>query len=105
MRKASSRAEVVSFEQIPNVGSSIADDFRSIGMESPEQLVGHDPLKIYQAICDQSGSFHDPCVLDVVMSAVDFMNGAQPKKWWDYTKQRKSNHTDFVNRLRQQYAR
>jgi len=28
-------------------------------------------------------------MLDVLMSVVDFMNGGDPKVWWDYTKERK----------------
>ena len=30
-----------------------------------------------------------PCVLDVFISITRFMNGEEPRPWWDYTAQRK----------------
>ncbi|MBU1659139.1 helix-hairpin-helix domain-containing protein [bacterium] len=37
----------------------------------------------------KSGKRQDPCVLDVFMSIIDFMNGNEARVWWDYTKERK----------------
>ena len=53
------------------------------------QLQGTKPLELYKTLCEKSGKRIAPCVLDVFMSITDFMNGADPKVWWDYTKERK----------------
>ncbi|MCL4152334.1 UNVERIFIED_CONTAM: hypothetical protein GTU68_040309 [Idotea baltica] len=37
---------------------------------------------------------HDPCVLDVLIAAVDYMNGNPPQKWWAYTAERKKKYND-----------
>ena len=31
----------------------------------------------------------DPCVIDVFMSAIDFMEGGEPSAWWEFTNERK----------------
>jgi hypothetical protein len=99
------RTAINEFEEIINVGPSIADDFRLLGMTRPQQLIGQDPLAMYQQICKLSGHFHDPCVLDVFMASVDYMNGNSPRKCWEFTAERKTTHTDQVDRLREQYPR
>ena len=33
---------------------------------------------------------HDPCVIDIFISAVRYMEGGPPKKWWEFTEERKS---------------
>lgn len=74
---------------LPNIGPSLANDLRRIGIEHPQQLVGRDPVALYDALCETKGIRQDPCVLDVFMSVTDFMNGGEPKVWWAYTAQRK----------------
>ena len=76
-------------EAIPNVGASIACDLRSIGIKHPQDLVGRDPLSLYQALCDRTRTRQDPCVLDTFISAVRFMEGAPARPWWFYTAERK----------------
>ncbi|MBC8179797.1 hypothetical protein H8E88_01620 [candidate division KSB1 bacterium] len=41
-------------------------------------------------LCKITGKQFDPCLVDVFISAVKFMEGEPPKKWWDYTKERKA---------------
>jgi hypothetical protein len=48
--------------------------------------------------------FHDPCVLDVFLATIDYMNGNPPRQWWDYTAKRKKQFSDEVDRLRKKYA-
>ena len=61
-----------------------------IGINHPKQLVHQDPFKMYKILCEKTQTRIDPCVLDVFMSAVDFMEGKEPRPWWKYTRQRKS---------------
>lgn len=97
------RDEVIDFRQIKNIGPALADDFRRLKLRKPQDLVGKDPLKLYQKICKVDGSFHDPCVLDCFISAVEFMNGKQPKVWWSYTSTRKKKYAHAIQNLRDKY--
>ena len=83
------REKVKKLTDLPNVGPSLADDLRSIEIDAPEKLKGKDPYELYKRLCEVTGSRQDPCVLDVFMSVTDFMNGNEPKVWWDYTDERK----------------
>ncbi len=74
---------------LPNVGPAMAGDFELLGIESPEQLKGRDPLDLYHDLCRKTGVRHDPCVLDTFMSVTSFMNGAKPRVWWEFTAERK----------------
>jgi len=88
--KASSAAECQALEQLPNIGPSLAEDLRLIGVQHPVQLKGRDPFVLYQSLCAKTGRRQDPCVLDTFMAATDFMRGAAPSPWWHYTAQRKA---------------
>lgn len=76
-------------EEIPNIGASIAKNLCGIGVETPEQLRNEDGLELYLELNAATGVRHDPCVADVFIAAVDFMNGGEVKPWWSYTAQRK----------------
>lgn len=86
------RSRVKNFTDLPNIGPASARDFELLGFSQPSQLVGADPWHLYQALCVASGTRQDPCVLDVLMSVTDFLAGAQPKAWWDYTEERKRRY-------------
>jgi hypothetical protein len=87
--KAKNATGVIEFTDIPNIGPAMVEDFKLLELKSPADLKGTDPLLLYQKLCKKTGNRHDPCVLDTIMSAVDFMNGARAKPWWDYTQERK----------------
>ena len=95
MKKAdhtTDRNSIQKFQQIVNVGPACEKDFKVLGIKTPQQLIGKDPLKLYRKLCKVTGEQHDPCVLDVMMATVDYMNGNPPKKWWDYTELRKEKY-------------
>ncbi|MEN8143782.1 MAG: helix-hairpin-helix domain-containing protein [Gemmatimonadota bacterium] len=83
------RTEVSRFEHIPNVGPATSRDFRLLGIVAPQELVGRDPYAMYDDLCAATGKRVDPCVIDVFISAVRFMEGEDPHDWWDYTAERK----------------
>lgn len=91
-RKARTATECRQLEQLPNIGPSIASDLRSLGIAAPQDLAGRDPYELYQALCTQTGKRQDPCVLDTFMAATDFMGGASPRPWWEYTARRKQQY-------------
>ncbi len=86
------RARLARFTDLPNIGPAMAKDFVTLGYFAPSQLLGADPLALYQALCLASGSRQDPCVLDVMMSVTDFLGGAPAKPWWHYTETRKQRY-------------
>ncbi|HEY0777733.1 MAG TPA: helix-hairpin-helix domain-containing protein [Gemmatirosa sp.] len=88
-REPLARDACARLEDLVNVGPSIAADLRRVGVAHPRDLVGRDPLALYDALCAATGVHHDPCVLDVFLSAVRFMEGATPHPWWHYTPERK----------------
>ena len=88
--KAHSAQECEALEQLPNVGPSLAADLRLIGIRHPSELAHLDAFVLYQALCAKTGQRQDPCVLDTFMAATDFMRGAAPAPWWNYTAQRKA---------------
>lgn len=88
-KKAADARSATVLEAIPNIGASLAQDLRLIGVKRPGELIGRDPRSLYQALCDRTGSRQDPCVLDTFISAVRFMEGAPARPWWHYTPERK----------------
>ncbi|WP_230411332.1 helix-hairpin-helix domain-containing protein [Collimonas humicola] len=89
MPKYLERDAVVELEDLPNIGKAGAADLRCIGILQPAQLIGKSPLQMYEKLCSTTGARHDPCVIDVFMSAVRYMEGAEPLPWWSYTAERK----------------
>jgi hypothetical protein len=85
--KARNARTAQSLEQIPNIGQSVADDLRSIGIKTPRDLIGRNPQQLYDRLCRRTRQ--DPCVLDTFTSAVRFMEGAPARPWWHYTPERK----------------
>lgn len=88
-RKAKTAAEAVSLESIPNVGAAVAGYLRQVGIRTPDDLKGQDPYVLYQQLCTQTSTRHDPCLLDTFIAATRFMAGEPPLPWWRYTEARK----------------
>ena len=78
-------------EELPNIGKAMARDLRLVGIHHPKDLIGKDPYKLYNELCRVTGNKHDPCVIDVFLSVVDFMNGFNAKPWWASTGERKEH--------------
>ena len=88
------RKKVKVLTGLPNIGKKMAKDLLIIGIDSPFQLIGKSPYKMYEDLCKKTGSKYDPCVIDVFFSITHFMNGDPPKPWWEYTNERK----EYLNR-------
>ena len=83
------RNKVAKFEDIPNVGPATAGDFRLLGIMTPADLRGRDPYALYDRLCKLTKARQDPCVIDVFLAAMRFMEGQPAKPWWAYTAERK----------------
>jgi hypothetical protein len=81
--------EVNKLEHLPNIGKAIATDLRSIGIERPDQLKIREPLDVFNELANVMGHRHDPCLLDVLISAKRFLEGEPAKPWWSYANERR----------------
>lgn len=86
------RENIRRFRDIPNIGPAIEKDLIALGLNAPTELAGKDPYRMYQDLCAITRHRQDPCVLDVFMSAVSYMEGGPEKKWWEYTEERKQRY-------------
>ncbi len=87
--KSPDRNSVSKLDALPNIGKVISADLVSIGINEPKNLIGKDPFELYEKLCIKKGQKVDLCVIDVFISAVDFMEGANAQPWWNYTSKRK----------------
>lgn len=83
------RKHLARLEDLPNIGKAMAQDLRLLGILTPEMLVGRDPFKMHEALSRATGVRQDPCVIDVFMSVVSFMEGGDALPWWWFTSERK----------------
>ncbi len=87
--KNPNRKTVSELEALPNLGKAISADLRLIDISEPQNLIGKNPFDLYDKLCIKKGKHIDHCVIDVFMSAIDFMEGEEPKAWWNFTQKRK----------------
>lgn len=76
-------------EELPNIGQAIAADLRAIGIATPQQLAGRDPLATYRQLGGPMGRRHDPCVLYVLLAAKHFLDTGESRWWWSFTEEGK----------------
>ena len=91
MPKAAHASEAWVLTDIPNIGKSIAQDLRGLGVSTPSDVAAMDPVAMYDALRTPMGHRHDPCVLDTFLAAKEFMNGGPVLPWWHFTPIRKAN--------------
>ena len=89
MKKAQSADEAVDLKQIPNVGPSLAQNLRFIGVRSFTDLRGKNGYTLYEKLNRKTKTRHDLCVCDTFLAAIDFMNGGKTIPGWAFTAERK----------------
>ena len=89
MKSETRRSNVSRLTDLPNVGEATAAKLRAAGITTPSQLAVEEPYALYDRLCERLGTRLDPCLLDVLISAVRYMEGEAPKRWWEYTRERK----------------
>ncbi len=85
------RTDVKHLKEIPNVGPATIRYLSIIGINTPFELIGQNPYSMFNELCKVTGKPFDPCLADVFISAVRYMEGAPAKSWWEYTAERKKN--------------
>jgi len=76
---------------LPNVGKAIAADLLSIGISSPDDIKGKDPLKIFNELKQVMNQRHDPCVYYTLLSVQHFMDTGESLPWWKFTAKGKAD--------------
>jgi hypothetical protein len=89
--KNPNRQTVTELTDLPNIGKAIAEDLRLVGIQKPQDLIGKDAYQLHDELCRVTVEKHDPCVIDVFLAVIDFMEGADPVPWWKYTAERKKH--------------
>ena len=84
------RSHLTKLTDLPNIGKATEADLIRLGIRIPHDLLGRDAYQMYDDLCRITGQKHDPCVIDVFLSIVDFINGSEPQDWWKFTAQRKA---------------
>ena len=67
--KHPNRHTVSRLEDLPNVGKATAGDFHTIGIEHPQDLIGQDAYRMYDTLCETTGTRHDPCMIDIWLTS------------------------------------
>ena len=83
------RTTVSRLQKLPNVGPATEQDFKVLGILHPRDLIGKDAFVLHEKLCKLTGIVHDPCMIDVFMAAIDFMEGGDALPWWNFTQKRK----------------
>jgi len=82
------KAILKSFQIIPGVGKSIAQDLWDLDIRSVQELKNKSPEQLYEELCRQKACTLDRCMLYVFRCAVYFASEKQhdPEllKWWNW---------------------
>ena len=92
--KDPNRETVIKLEHLPNIGKKMANYLEIIDIKTPQSLIGQNALDLYNKLCKKTGKQFDPCVIDIFMSVIDFMEGVEPKSWWKFTGKRKEFYSN-----------
>ena len=76
------RENIRNLPELPNIGRAIEKKLLLLGIMEPGELIGRNPYKMYDDLCRLTGKRHDPCLLDVFISAVRFMEGDRLWREW-----------------------
>jgi hypothetical protein len=86
---AARRSPPQTLADLANVGPATLGDFRVLGICTLAQLARQDAFGLYERLCRKTGTRHDPCCIDVFLSAIDQARGGAPRPWWKFTDERK----------------
>ena len=75
-------------QEIPGIGPSLSADLRALGIEAVPDLVGRDPVDLYERLSVLEGVRQDPCVLYVFRCAVYYASEGEHDPelllWWNW---------------------
>ena len=82
---------LLTLTDLPNVGKAIALDLVSIGVNSPDDFGGREPMDMFNALKVPMGKRHDPCVYYTLLSVKHFLDTGERLPWWSFTARGKAD--------------
>ena len=82
---------LLTLTDLPNVGKAIALDLVSIGVNSPDDVRGREPMDMFNALKVPMGKRHDPCVYYTLLSVKHFLDTGKRLPWWSFTARGKAD--------------
>ncbi len=83
------RTTVTNLEDLPNIGPAMTRDLRLLGIQRTQQLIGKNAYQMHRQLCELYNKKQDPCVIDVFLAVVHFMEGGNSAPWYHFTEERK----------------
>ena len=82
-------------KNLANVGPAAIKDFEVLKITTLADLATRDAYVLYNELCRLTTTRHDPCVIDVLLSAVEqardgCKQGKRARSWWTFTEERKA---------------
>ena len=85
---------MIQLRDLSGIGPAMMKDFELLGIESVAHLARQNPQKLYNRLCELTGTTQDPCVLDTFACAVaqarDPNLPSEQRNWWYWSRQRKA---------------
>ena len=76
------------FETIPGIGPNLAQDLLDLGFTEAAEILGQDPARMFEDLCELRGQRVDRCVLYAFRCAVYFVSNdsheSELLKWWNW---------------------
>lgn len=79
------RDHLLCLTDLPNVGPATAHDLELLGIHTPHELHGRCPYALHAELSRVTGVHQDPCVIDVFMSVISYVQGGPARPWWSFT--------------------
>lgn len=87
-------ADTRRLRDLAGIGKASLADFELLGIRNVDQLKKQDGRRLYQRLCDMTGTRQDPCVEDTLVCAVaqarDPNLPAEQRQWWYWSRVRKA---------------
>jgi hypothetical protein len=85
---------MIQLRDLSGIGPAMLKDFQLLGIESVAHLARQNPQKLYNRLCELTGTRQDPCVLDTFTCAVaqarDPNLPPEQRNWWYWSRKRKA---------------
>jgi nucleotidyltransferase/DNA polymerase involved in DNA repair len=87
-------ADTRKLSDLAGVGKAFLKDFEALGIRNVDQLKKQDGRRLYDRLCEITGTRQDPCVEDTLVCAVaqarDPDLPAEQRQWWYWSRVRKA---------------
>ena len=87
-------ADTRRLRDLAGIGKAFLADFELLGIRNVDQLKKQDGRRLYDRLCDITGTLQDPCVEDTLVCAVaqarDPNLPAEQRQWWYWSRVRKA---------------